>query len=260
MANSPILFLDPNGKEFIIAITVKEINQEGKNEQKTYLFKVDEEYTGTNEAVRTALGQVKEVVNYLKKSTNEKSKVLYNLFSKSVEEGGHYFQLNYNVDEPTEFTPQQRLAPNDDSSPLTFQIDINPIETNVWQTTTNKKEYHQSPAIEFIAHELGHLFNEFIISIGTVGKRNFKAYGLTDSEFKTIFGIYQEMKQKVLNMTEAEKQARQGIPSSESFAVEIQNLFAEGLGEPIKPSYSGTIPGKSQGIRRQKAKPTEFKK
>jgi hypothetical protein len=152
------------------------------------------------------------------------------LLSTAQEDGGPLIELTYDQKNPSSWTSQM-----DDEGGVQADIDI--FNTNIF-LDENKKEVYQSPSIEFGAHELGHVLMEY----GKLSmKRDQKS---TNSEFyKQMLRMVRQQKNR-LNNSE---------PFSEFFALFVQNTFATGLSEPIKPTYNA-------GFEKTEAKPTEFRK
>ena len=215
--NSPIFLKDPDGKEFFVAIT----NDKGKV---VAIYPLNA--TDVKEAHLKQYETVVSALTYLSSTKNENAKNIYADLSKAVEKGGPRIllvsipagALNIEHNEGEGYVEQEGTP--DGLSKETYHVaEIDFSTTNAWKKRKSEDNYsYQSSAVEFGAHEIGHKFQTLVEE---AKNGNFSSFG------KDLVGKYKK----------EFGDGQPGYPSfNEYFAVKVQNLFAEGLNEPIKPN------------------------
>ncbi|MBY0425714.1 MAG: hypothetical protein K2Q22_08770, partial [Cytophagales bacterium] len=164
-----------------------------------------------------------DAINYLGKADNPYASQLYNFFSQPLSQGGIYYQLGVN-NYKTGFNSTGNGVSYDNPLSMPMLVsNVNLLETSSW--IANSKLFFQSSSVNYLAHEMGHAFDYFMQEFNTNGTRYLKGMKY---DFANLKGLYDNLLTKT------------GSNNYEAFGTTVQNAFANGLGQPIKPSYTGT--------------------
>ena len=246
--NSPIMLKDSDGREF--EITIYTGNPAKPDQFKT--FKVVRLDNGTFQSVSADLAakspiaaqfnKVIEFLNYTASTTNPESKAIFEFFAKPLNENGDGITLNLLFDGTLPFASKNPaiaypLRPSESGEHVTADVAIDLFRALGWTDNETGKTYCQSGSMAAGIHEVGHTF-EMFMDILTAESNGNRTFGLSEQEINTLKTIYNDIKAMYGN--ENLIYSGKGEGDWEFFATVVQNFFAEGLGEPIIPSYSGS--------------------
>jgi len=222
VGNNPIIAIDPNGKEIFIVIMGK------KGEEHTYSLNA----TDVREEHQDEFELMKTMVVYLQQTKNENASMIFNKLNQKISEGG----------DPIKVTMSKGLSSVDRQEYTT--ANINPLETHGWDINHpafGKNIGFQSPAVNFGAHELGHVWEHYVNH-----NKDEEGFQQHVNLLNSIYSEWDALAPELKNISF-------GNERNEFVGWKVQNYFAEGLGEFISPSYDPTVGGNATypGIKRK---------
>ena len=252
--NSPIMLRDYNGKEFEITIhNIKIIN--GQATRTSIILKVvrsedglfsldnnhvkminnDKKGTISMKDVKDA-NQVIKFLNYTASTENEESKQIFELLAKPLTDSGEGIVVNLSYDASWDINSAHSIANplqiTGEKAEASAGIDIT---KTIMSIDKNQNVTYQSGSVHYGTHELGHIFEKIMIAINGGQK-----FGLSEQEIESFKLIHNKLRKMYKDGDNSYGEKTQGLGEDEFIATVIQNYFAEGLGEPQKPSYSGS--------------------
>ena len=238
--NSPIMLKDYNGKEF--TITIYRGNSDNPSSSRTFkVIRLDDGTFTFAEAHLTKFKVVEEAnkviqfLNYAATTENEESKRIFELLAKPLTEDGEGIVVDLRFDDTAPLIDggdsNAKFMSDGEKGMGRVVIDI--ARTTEWKDK-NDVIHYQSGSLIYGTHELGHIFEYVMISINEG-----KTFGLSEEEMKYFKSVYDHIK-KMYKEGDNSYGEKGTLELNEFFATVIQNYFAEGLGEPLIPSYTGS--------------------